>query len=450
MNMTMLKNKHGKRILSIATAAAAATAASAPAQAGSVSVQQFAPAHNSTYTLTEDAKLDVAPQDPTWTGRRLFFSAGYNWINDALIEYNADRTQRVATLVDGVQTIDLGVGVFLAREFSLDFAAPLNLIHMPSADNRFAFGDSRVFAKWRLTDEDSFVSVALIPTVYIPTGDTSLFLSDGGTVGGGLSLAIERDFGPVLASVNFGYRYSPNAQFDEIDYRQRLPMALGLYMPLNRHWGLNAEAAGSLALPNNAFNNPGEVYGGARYQFARGATALGGVSFGTVNGQAGNDVRVVVGLRFSPIPDPVYVAPAPAPAPAPVVAKAPAKPRVVFTRKEIHIAEEIQFEHDSARLTNAGRDLLNEVADVMKKNHLHYKQVRIEGYTNELGSYPYNQRLSERRAASVRKYLISRGIEGSKMASRGYGKTRPKLGLKGLSRDERLAANRRVEFKVIN
>src|SRR4051794_25918650 len=118
--MTMRKLNNGKWILSLTSAAAVVASLPLTARASSVSVQQFAPAANSTYTMTEDAKLDVGPQDPTWTGRRLFFSAGYNWINDPLIVYNENRTQRIDTLVDSVQTLDLGVGGFVARELSLN------------------------------------------------------------------------------------------------------------------------------------------------------------------------------------------------------------------------------------------------------------------------------------------------------------------------------------------
>jgi outer membrane protein OmpA-like peptidoglycan-associated protein len=444
----MLKTKANSKTLSPLSAALVAVAALPSAAQATISVQHYLPAANSTYTLTEDAMLRSAPKDPTWNGRRLFMSANYNWLNDALIVYNENRTSRIDTLVDGVQTLDLGVGVFMARNFSINAAIPMNLVHLPGQGNRFAVGDTRAFAKWRLTGDDSFVAVSIIPSAWFPTGDSSLFVSDGSFSFGG-ALALERDFGPIVAAANIGYRHSPNAVFEEINYVHRMPMSLGLFLPIDDNWGLNAEATGAIPLPTNAFNNPGEVYAGGRYQFNRDCTILAGASLGAFNSEAGNDVRLSVGIRFSPMPDPVVIAPAPVFAPAPVIVEKP-KPRVVFTRKEIQISEEIKFEHDKAVLTASGRELLDEVADVMKKNRMHYRKVVIAGHTNELGSHPYNQKLSEERAAAVREYLTSRGISSKKMASVGYGKTRPKTGLKGLSKDAKLAANRRVEFKVVN
>jgi len=157
--------------------------------------------------------------------------------------------------------------------------------------------------------------------------------------------------------------------------------------------------------------------------------------------------------RVAEIPKSIPTAPVveqkPAPKPAVVVIVKKA-PRVVFTAKEIKISEEIKFKHASAVLTASGRNLLDEVVAVMKKNRASYRKIMIEGHTNELGSYPYNQKLSEQRAASVREYLAARGITSKDLMVIGYGKTKPKKNLRGLSKDARLAANRRVEFKVIN
>lgn len=425
----------------------------------SINVQDFTPAANSTYTLTEDAMLQVAPYDPTWTGSRLFFSANYNWIDDPLVEYSTDRTVRTATLVDGIQTLDLGVGWFLAQRFSINFASSMDLVHIPSQANQFALGDSQAFFKWRLTGDNAYIAISVMPEIWLPTGDSNLFLSDG-SVGYGATLAFEHDFGVFRAAANVGYRYSPNAQYGDIDYTQRMPMALGAFIPVSQHWGINAEAAGALILPVNSYNNPSELYAGARYQVTRECTLLGGASIGSVDSQAGNDFRVSLGIRFSPMPEP-KVAEAPKSIPlAPVVAQQASPPppvvtpkiaRVTFTKREIKLTEEIKFRHASAVLTLSGRDLLDEVAEVMKKNRRGYRKILIEGHTNELGSYPYNQKLSEQRAAAVREYLASRGITSKNLLVIGYGKTKPKRKLTdGLSKEARLAANRRVGFRVIN
>ncbi|MBL7694911.1 MAG: OmpA family protein, partial [Ferruginibacter sp.] len=73
--------------------------------------------------------------------------------------------------------------------------------------------------------------------------------------------------------------------------------------------------------------------------------------------------------------------------------------------------------------------------------------VQIDGHTDDVGKDENNQTLSENRAAAVKAYLVSKGIEESRLASAGYGETKPVA-------DNKTAAgrakNRRVEMSVRN
>ncbi|MFT2536497.1 OmpA family protein, partial [Escherichia coli] len=51
--------------------------------------------------------------------------------------------------------------------------------------------------------------------------------------------------------------------------------------------------------------------------------------------------------------------------------------------------------------------------------------VQIDGHTDSVGSAAYNLALSKKRAESVRAYLVSKGIDASRLAAEGYGKTKP-------------------------
>jgi OOP family OmpA-OmpF porin len=88
--------------------------------------------------------------------------------------------------------------------------------------------------------------------------------------------------------------------------------------------------------------------------------------------------------------------------------------------------------------------ILNEVVAILQKNK--NIQVVVEGHTDNVGSAKFNQGLSEKRAASVMKFLISSGISGSRLSSRGYGFSRP-----AASNDtaEGRRLNRRVELRPI-
>jgi len=88
--------------------------------------------------------------------------------------------------------------------------------------------------------------------------------------------------------------------------------------------------------------------------------------------------------------------------------------------------------------------ILNEVVAILQKNK--NIQVVVEGHTDNVGSAKFNQGLSEKRAASVMKFLISSGISGSRLSSRGYGFSRP-----AASNDtaEGRRLNRRVQLRPI-
>ena len=67
-------------------------------------------------------------------------------------------------------------------------------------------------------------------------------------------------------------------------------------------------------------------------------------------------------------------------------------------------------------------------------------------HTDSKGSDSYNLRLSRARANSVRSYLITQGVEGSRLTAQGFGETQP---VASNTSEEGRAENRRVEFKVI-
>lgn len=83
----------------------------------------------------------------------------------------------------------------------------------------------------------------------------------------------------------------------------------------------------------------------------------------------------------------------------------------------------IYFEFDSAELSDESVDGINEVYDFL----LEYPDVKIElvGHTDDMGSESYNHILSERRAESVAKVLIDRGISAERIKTKGRGSTQP-------------------------
>lgn len=109
-----------------------------------------------------------------------------------------------------------------------------------------------------------------------------------------------------------------------------------------------------------------------------------------------------------------------------------------------YILEGVQFESNKADLKASSYSVLNNVAEIMKQNAA--LNVEIQGHTDASGNHDYNVKLSQRRAETVKAYLESRGIEGSRMTAKGYGPDAP---IDTNATKEGRARNRRVEFKPI-
>ncbi len=139
-------------------------------------------------------------------------------------------------------------------------------------------------------------------------------------------------------------------------------------------------------------------------------------------------------------------APAPAietqpPQQAQVVEPEPA-PEPTVTKPSI-ILEGVNFAFDSAELTQASYAVLDRQAVTLEANP--DLEIEVAGHTCSIGTEAYNQQLSERRAQSVVKYLVSKGISPDQLHMVGYGELHPKF-----SNDtkEGRSKNRRVELKI--
>ncbi|MBU4228672.1 MAG: OmpA family protein, partial [Proteobacteria bacterium] len=94
---------------------------------------------------------------------------------------------------------------------------------------------------------------------------------------------------------------------------------------------------------------------------------------------------------------------------------------------------------------------LDEIANVLM-NDSTIDDVLIVGYTDRIGSDTYNQKLSERRAQAIKKYLVGKGVKAERLVAKGKGKSSPIAsctGKKNVALIKCLAPNRRVEIEKI-
>lgn len=89
----------------------------------------------------------------------------------------------------------------------------------------------------------------------------------------------------------------------------------------------------------------------------------------------------------------------------------------------VHFENDVLFDVDSTRIDSDGRQTLEEMTEVLEE----YSKtaVIVQGHTDSTGSEEYNDDLSERRAESVRRYLVSLGVDPNRLATMGFGETAP-------------------------
>ena len=116
----------------------------------------------------------------------------------------------------------------------------------------------------------------------------------------------------------------------------------------------------------------------------------------------------------------------------------------VLVEELVEVGDRVFFDYDKSRFKNEGVETLKRQARFLLKNK--ELTVRIEGHCDQRGTREYNLALGERRAYSVKNFLVSLGVEESRISVISYGKERPQ----SLNDDEDSWAQNRTAITVIN
>ncbi|WP_396184483.1 OmpA family protein [Flavobacterium sp.] len=119
---------------------------------------------------------------------------------------------------------------------------------------------------------------------------------------------------------------------------------------------------------------------------------------------------------------------------------------VIVTETEI-ILKPIFFEYDKSNITQEGAFELDKLVQVMKNNDK--LVIMSKSHTDNRGSDKYNLSLSDRRAKSTVQYIISKGIDASRISGKGMGELEPKVDCGANCTEEQHAQNRRSEFLIV-
>lgn len=121
--------------------------------------------------------------------------------------------------------------------------------------------------------------------------------------------------------------------------------------------------------------------------------------------------------------------------------------------EKITVAADALFDFNKAVLRPAGKAKLDEL--VAKAKAIKLEVILAVGHTDRIGGDAYNQKLSEKRAAAVKEYLVSKGIEANRVYTEGKGKKQPVTGdkCKGNGKSKALVdclqPDRRVDIEVV-
>ncbi len=147
----------------------------------------------------------------------------------------------------------------------------------------------------------------------------------------------------------------------------------------------------------------------------------------------------IVGAACRPAPPPAK----PVPPPAKPAAKPAAKPPAVVAQK-VTFAADAFFDFNKAVLKPEAKAKLDDLTGKLKGITL--EVIIAVGHTDAIGGDAYNQKLSVKRAESVKAYLVTKGIEPNRIYTEGKGKKQPVADNKTA---EGRAKNRRVEIEVV-
>jgi hypothetical protein len=335
----------------------------------------------------------------------------------------------------------------IARWFQLGAALPASFVnHVESpangATNSPGMGMLRFVPKFRLLREaDHGLGLAVVTTLGVPSGGTSVFLGHDGVVFSP-ALLLEKAAGPVRFLLNVGGSVRETARYQSLTMGNDLFFRFGVGWRAHDNLELGAELLASTQVSSpfgsSSAGNPMEVLLGAKYFLGENVQFWLGAGPGLTTAPAAPSVRVFGGVVYAPhdpdtdgdgIPDrfdrcpkergprenqgcPVRKEAAPPPAPDP--GPPPRTPAPAADRDQDGVPDRDEF------------------ASI--------KKVEVQGHTDDVGRRVSNVQLSQRRADAVRAYLIRRGVAPVRVDP------------EGMSQRELRAArakNRRVQFVIL-
>jgi outer membrane protein OmpA-like peptidoglycan-associated protein len=425
---------------------------SAHANVVGIDAQNFNPTSNGLDFVTVQSSETL---EPGIINLGLFF----NYATNTLPNYENRTTQRRDTPLDQLISMDLNIGIGLTKNWDIGFTVPQVLwqeVDEASTVFRGQFENTgiteyRVNSKYRFFGDSSGGLATVVSMNWFVLENYPFTGSDPGPTFN-LELAYDFSIGDINLGANIGYRFrNPGTPIPNVPVQpypdEFIFSFAGSYLVDAIDTKIIAEVFSSVPVETVQFTSDRELSSaefliGGKWDVTNAiALHLGG---GTelYQGAASPDWRVYTGINW---------------AIGPFFGKQyEAEPEVVFIEDldfsvdngtETFIAKDVLFEFNSDRVTPSFRATLQKLANYLKEGN-GFQSLVITGHTDSVGSLSYNDRLSLKRANSVRKELFAflPPEDHSKIRSIGRGEREP---IADNGNYQGRALNRRVEFNVI-
>lgn len=368
-----------------------------------------------------------------------------NFMHDPL-KLRSTTGTTVRSIVRMGATVDAAAEFGLHKYVALGTSVPLSFTRHLANDgstlrNAFSVGDVLAYAKVAILHPDDFpVGMSITPYVEAPSGSLSKYTGEQG-IAYGATLAVDKQVGDFYIVGNVGYR--GRKANDEVVSVTGFPATLNLddeltyglgasYQVIPQRLDVVGEFVGATAIQEFAQNrntSPLEFDLGVRSHFheQKGSVVVGG-GLGVIRGYSAPMVRAFAGLQYEFGGDRAPVA---------------EEPEEFIVRKTIDL-EGVHFKtgghditHNAQMILSRNLQILHEEPDL---------QIMIEGHTDDRGNDDFNQRLSERRADSVKSYFVRQGIAANRLHAIGHGESQP---IAPNDTEANMAKNRRVVITIL-
>lgn len=200
------------------------------------------------------------------------------------------------TLVPSLQSLNLTSEYNFSKTWSIGLEMPVHQLNFDQRGYQFAFGDLRFFSKITLFEKDrEDWKIALVPSLYLPTGNPDLLLSnsDGGA---GTNLVLEKKDGPIVKVLNFGFDYFPKASFRNINYELQTSLGAGFKYEMSKEWSIETEWMGR----QTSNIRTGDLYLGGQYIISPHQASFFGASLASTQLDSSNlEYRLMIGFRWT-------------------------------------------------------------------------------------------------------------------------------------------------------